>query len=117
MAPTAADRVRAVITDPAAYQAKVPGSAQCVAANAHDAFSLNHALLGANYAVLVVDSTGLEPDQYVTAAKKLADAAKGANLEHCIWYTTEGPDALNGASAGCGCPQTAPTFHRPATAA
>mmetsp|Transcript_43914 Transcript_43914/g.113701 ORF Transcript_43914/g.113701 Transcript_43914/m.113701 type:complete len:325 (-) Transcript_43914:88-1062(-) len=89
-------RIHAVITDPAMYDIKVPGCAKCVAANRHDPFSLNRAMIGADFAFLAVDSEGLEPDQYATLAKKLADAARGADLEHCVWYSMEGPDALNG---------------------
>mmetsp|Transcript_31522 Transcript_31522/g.79714 ORF Transcript_31522/g.79714 Transcript_31522/m.79714 type:complete len:361 (-) Transcript_31522:94-1176(-) len=103
-------RIHAVITDPAMYDIKVPGCAKCVAANRHDPFSLNRAMIGADFAFLAVDSEGLEPDQYATLAKKLADAARGADLEHCVWYSMEGPDALNGVPP---LPNTQPTCIHP----
>jgi hypothetical protein len=89
-------RVRAVITDPARYTDSIRGCFQSVPANSHNPFSLNQAMLGADYGFLTLDDTGLQPDQYLTLARKLADAAKGAELEHCVWYTTEAPDSLNG---------------------
>lgn len=88
-----------MVTDPSKYKTAIKGC-EVVPANMTNVFSLNHALLGASYAFLVprvIDN--MEADQFTKLAKFLADAAKGAELEHCIWYCMEGPDSLNGRQA------------------
>ena len=83
--------------DPDKYKTQIEGCDLVVAANYTDILSMNHALLGADFAFLVPRSSDtMDVEQFKKSAKKLADAAKGANLKHSIWYTIEGADALNG---------------------